>query len=187
MSIATDVSRIKGNITAALAAIADKGVTVPDGSTSDALAGLIASIEAGGAQLYETDITPAVDVSSSDSSTWITISHNLGAIPRIVIITRVSLIGSVQYESYFSITYNINSASKSYSVQVYHNSSTALASETNSKPAVVVSNSQTTDIGNEYRANVSKVNTSTLDLVGQANNSQKRLKAGSTYHVVVIA
>lgn len=48
MSIATDVSRIKGNITAALAAIADKGVTVPDGSTSDALAALIASIEAGG-------------------------------------------------------------------------------------------------------------------------------------------
>lgn len=48
MSIATDVSRIKGNITAALDAIADKGVTVPDGSTSDALAGLIASIEAGG-------------------------------------------------------------------------------------------------------------------------------------------
>ena len=48
MSIATDVARIKGNITAALAAIADKGVTVPDGSTSDALAGLIASIEAGG-------------------------------------------------------------------------------------------------------------------------------------------
>lgn len=48
MSIATDVSRIKGNITAALAAIADKGVTVPDGSTSDAMAELIASIEAGG-------------------------------------------------------------------------------------------------------------------------------------------
>lgn len=48
MSIGTDVARIKGNITAALAAIADKGVSVPDGSTSDALAGLIASIEAGG-------------------------------------------------------------------------------------------------------------------------------------------
>lgn len=48
MSIATDVLRIKGNITAALGAIADKGVNVPDGSTSDALASLIASIEAGG-------------------------------------------------------------------------------------------------------------------------------------------
>ena len=48
MGIATDLARIKGNITAALAAIAEKGVTVPDGSTSDALAELIASIEAGG-------------------------------------------------------------------------------------------------------------------------------------------
>lgn len=48
MSIATDVARVKGNITAALAAIADKGVTVPDGSTSDALEGLIKAIQAGG-------------------------------------------------------------------------------------------------------------------------------------------
>lgn len=48
MSIQTEIDRISGNVTAALAAIADKGVTVPDGSTSDALAGLIASIEAGG-------------------------------------------------------------------------------------------------------------------------------------------
>lgn len=47
MGIATDLSRVKSNITAALAAIAEKGVTVPDGSNSDALAGLIASIEAG--------------------------------------------------------------------------------------------------------------------------------------------
>ena len=58
MSIATDVSRIKGNITAALAAIADKGVTVPDGSTSDALASLIASIEAGGGGGYNFDGNP---------------------------------------------------------------------------------------------------------------------------------
>lgn len=48
MSIGSDVARIKGNIAAALDAIADKGVTVPDGSTSDALASLIARIEAGG-------------------------------------------------------------------------------------------------------------------------------------------
>ncbi|MGN1003089.1 MAG: hypothetical protein ACI4PC_10005 [Oscillospiraceae bacterium] len=53
MGIAADVTRIKSNITAALAAIADKGVDVPDGSTSDALAGLIASIEAGGGTSIE--------------------------------------------------------------------------------------------------------------------------------------
>lgn len=56
MSISTDVARVKGNITAALAAIADKGVTVPDGSTSDALAGLIASIKSGGGS--EIDFSP---------------------------------------------------------------------------------------------------------------------------------
>lgn len=48
MSVQSEITRISGNITSALAAIADKGVTVPDGSTSDALASLIASIEAGG-------------------------------------------------------------------------------------------------------------------------------------------
>ena len=48
MSVQTQIDRISGNVSAALTAIADKGVTVPDGSTSDALAGLIASIEAGG-------------------------------------------------------------------------------------------------------------------------------------------
>ena len=48
MSIQTQIDRISGNVSAALAAVAEKGVTVPDGSNSDALAELIASIEAGG-------------------------------------------------------------------------------------------------------------------------------------------
>lgn len=48
MSVQTQIDRISGNVAAALAAIADKGVTVPDGSTSDALAELILSIQAGG-------------------------------------------------------------------------------------------------------------------------------------------
>ena len=83
MSIATDVSRIKGNITAALAAIADKGVIVPDGSTSDALAGLIASIEAGGVDLgdYFTDIfigtlTPAEDIKCGDACSAVGLSFD---------------------------------------------------------------------------------------------------------------
>lgn len=48
MSVQTQIDRISGNVSAALSAIAEKGVTVPDGSTSDALAELIAAIEAGG-------------------------------------------------------------------------------------------------------------------------------------------
>lgn len=82
MSIATEKARIKGNVTAALAAIADKGVNVPTGSTSDALASLIASIEAGGGGegiIFATGIfTPA------DDTTSCTIQHGLGVVPDIV-------------------------------------------------------------------------------------------------------
>ncbi len=48
MSIQTQIDRISGNVSAALSAISEKGVTVPDGSNSDALHELILSIDAGG-------------------------------------------------------------------------------------------------------------------------------------------
>lgn len=74
MSVQTQIDRIAGNVSAALAAIADKGVTVPDGSTSDALAELIASIEAG-TTIEMGSFTPVEDCNVY------TISHNLGTIP----------------------------------------------------------------------------------------------------------
>lgn len=46
--IANEITRITGNITDSLEAVADKGVTVPTGSNSDDLAGLIALISTGG-------------------------------------------------------------------------------------------------------------------------------------------
>lgn len=63
MSIQTQIDRISGNVSAALSAIAEKGVTVPDGSTSDALAELITSIEAGGGgyDVIAGTFTPASD------------------------------------------------------------------------------------------------------------------------------
>ena len=48
MSVQSEITRLSDNVTAALAAIAGKGVTVPDGSNSDSLASLIAGIETGG-------------------------------------------------------------------------------------------------------------------------------------------
>ena len=48
MSIATEISRIKSAKSAIAAAIAGKGVTVPDGTMLDGMAALIAGIEAGG-------------------------------------------------------------------------------------------------------------------------------------------
>lgn len=47
MSIQSEINRISGNITNALSAIADKGVSVPGGANSDDLATLIGQVEAG--------------------------------------------------------------------------------------------------------------------------------------------
>lgn len=48
MSVQTQIDRISGAVSAALAALTEKGVTVPDGTKVDGMAALIASIEAGG-------------------------------------------------------------------------------------------------------------------------------------------
>ena len=80
MSVQTEIDRISGNVSAALTPIAGKGVPVPAGSTSDALAELIASIQAGGGGIiFSTGIfTPAEDATSC------TIQHGLGVVPDIV-------------------------------------------------------------------------------------------------------
>ncbi len=48
MSISSEITRISGNVSDALTAIAQKGVTVPSGSNSDDLADLISQISGGG-------------------------------------------------------------------------------------------------------------------------------------------
>lgn len=77
MSVQTQIDRISGNVSAALSAIADKGVTVPDGSTSDALASLIASIEAGGGAKIITG-----EFTLSTVASGVSIEHNLGEVPN---------------------------------------------------------------------------------------------------------
>lgn len=84
MGIATDLSRVKSNITAALAAIAEKGVTVPDGSNSDALAELIASIEVVGSS------STGTMVPVENYGTGYTFHHALNKIPTAFVIYRES-------------------------------------------------------------------------------------------------
>lgn len=110
MSIATDVSRIKGNITAALSAIADKGVTVPDGSTSDALASLIASIEAGGGggglpEPFTALKTGTFTLASLNYCNAYPINHGLGVKPTIFALyndVTVTSSGSVAFVFYIN-------------------------------------------------------------------------------------
>ena len=71
------------DITAALSALAEKGVDVPAGSTSDALAGLIEAIEAGGGDIAYGTIIPA----STGKS--VAITHNLGVVPTVGVWVKV--------------------------------------------------------------------------------------------------
>lgn len=60
MSVQTQIDRISGAVSDALAALAKKGVTVPAGTKVDGMAALIESIEADGAgELFHAEITPA--------------------------------------------------------------------------------------------------------------------------------
>ena len=187
MSIQTELTRITNAKAAIKTAIEGKGVTVPAGTLLDGMAALIESIEAGGGQMYETDITPAVDVLYSDSSTWITISHNLGVIPRILIIFRVPFVGTVESEDYLSISYKLINDERARTAHIYHNNSAACIYEYDTSPAAVLGSSIAQNIAESTYASALNVNESTLDLIGQYRNSNKRLRAGSTYHVVVIA
>lgn len=56
MSISSEISRISQNITDSLTAVANKGVTVPGGSTSDNLPNLISQISTGGSYNSGTQI-----------------------------------------------------------------------------------------------------------------------------------
>ena len=70
MSISSEISRISGNISASLTAVANKGVTVPSGSTSDDLAGLIAQISGGGGTTIT--IIPEQTITASSNYTQLT-------------------------------------------------------------------------------------------------------------------
>ena len=60
MSIPSEITRLSGNISDSLDAVAAKGVTVPSGSTSDDLAGLISQIATGsGSAISIVDTTDA--------------------------------------------------------------------------------------------------------------------------------
>lgn len=79
----TNLTTEQANITAALAALTEKGVTVPAGANSNALAALIAAIESGGGKIVAGLYTPA-----STQSSRVTITHGLGTDPTGVLFAK---------------------------------------------------------------------------------------------------
>lgn len=86
MSISSEITRLENAKAAIAAAIAEKGVTVPDGTLLDGMAALVGEIEAGGGVISGT-IIPA-------ESAVQTITHNLGRVPSGIAIITTGPYGS---------------------------------------------------------------------------------------------
>lgn len=69
MSISTEITRISGNVSNALTAIGNKGVTIPSGSNSDDLATLIGAIQTGGGTPSATSHTIYFEFSDETTTT----------------------------------------------------------------------------------------------------------------------
>ena len=125
MSIQTQIDRISGNVSAALSAIAEKGVTVPDGSNSDALHELILSIEAGGglptglSKAAFGTVTPSYGVSS------VKITHGLGVAPNFAVLFGTS--GTPSGSSHMIATYVLYKSSSSITYEYASGFSTSSA------------------------------------------------------------
>ena len=88
MSVQTQIDRISGAVSAALTALAEKGVTVPAGTKVDGLAALIAAIEAGGGgtgvQVVSGTFTPAEEIVLTYSDPYL-LEHNSGFTPKMYV------------------------------------------------------------------------------------------------------
>ena len=98
MSVHSEITRLQNAKAAIKAAIEGKGVTVPAGTLLDGMASLIESIEAGGGGIIYTSGT--LVFSSSIRCNGYELTHGLGKIPQIFIITSRSQ-GSSDYSLYF--------------------------------------------------------------------------------------
>lgn len=95
-SIQTEIDRIAANVTAALTACADKGASVPDGSTSDDLAAIIAAIEAGGGGVTAVSGTFTL---AADATNY-TVEHGLGKTPTFAVLFQDSSYPRVDYSPF---------------------------------------------------------------------------------------
>ena len=98
MSVQSEITRLQNAKAAIKTAIEGKGVTVPDGTLLDGMAALIESIEAGGGGIVYTSGT--LVFSSSTKCGGYELTHGLGQIPQIFIITSKNQ-GNSDYSLYY--------------------------------------------------------------------------------------
>ena len=181
-----NAANVEPAVANALAELAEKGVDTAGAGLAD-IAGLIASIEAGGGGYFQTDFIPANDVMGS-TTTGVEIEHNLGKMPVAIFTLRKGATGAVRYEIFFQGLFA--AGTDSYAIQVYHNYSTTASGISDVSGAEVAAGAADTLDGavnfNTIRSPYTRISETSVTLIGQSNYSYARLKAGVTYTLVVM-
>ena len=102
MSIQSEITRLEAAKSAIAAAIAGKGVTVPDGTMLDGMAALIESIEAGGGKIARGTFIPAKTTSLSISYK---IEHNCGFVPDVFIVFKEDSYTYTEYSIRLAVSF----------------------------------------------------------------------------------
>ena len=154
MSVQSEINRIKGNVTASLAKIAEKGVTVPDGANSDNMAALIDAIEAGGGVItgtftVESDTTKhnidyfpqSVDewpswlivIAQKDVSTIYSSFNGVWVIQ--IVYSNVSMINGYFHYDYSQTIYGYNSGNSKYYAPYFRSDNIQIAYQPTCNPS----------------------------------------------------
>lgn len=87
----TELGTVDNAVTAALSALVEKGVEVPEGTNVTGLAELIAAIEAGGGKLVNGSFTPSTYVGT------MTVTHGLGKVPNFILLAGKNICHDLNY------------------------------------------------------------------------------------------
>lgn len=160
MSVQNEITRLNAAKAAISQAIAEKGVTVPNGAKLDELGALIAAIEAGGGGGGNNVVIGEFTLTAND--TMVNIRHGLGDVPRVMMMwladalttstSRELVCGGLVIRAPASAT--SKGTVKEYSFSAYTtNTSAALAFTTNTSTAIIGKTLVTaTDEISHYRA-----------------------------------
>lgn len=171
-NIETKINRIAAAKEAISAAIAGKGVTVPDGTLIDGMAELIASIEAGGGGGI--NATAGTITVSSDVNNYV-LTHGLGEVPKFFVIGMIDKFSSLSGKTYILIgAFGFSDANTQYRISA--NSNVNAASGTYREYAI---NSTSTT-----KCSLKDANEETI-VVADISGTQK-LIAGTTYYWVAV-
>lgn len=117
--IETKINRISQAVSSALAAVAAKGITVPEGAGVDALAGLIETIEGGGATIPAgfSELNGGYVTFATDT-TNVSIAHGLSNKPKGFVFYREGAVSKnefyLNYAYYYPFTFYNTSSGGSF-------------------------------------------------------------------------